>query len=129
MPIEDRAKQFMPFAALKGLPDALAAREKITVPRIELSEEMAEELDRKMHCLIKGQIASVVYFNKDEYIKVTGMVARIDETSRLLQIVNTKIAFDDILDITFFCARTQDQKGSGFFLICAGKQRGIRPVN
>ncbi len=100
MPIEDRAKQFMPFAALKGLPDALAAREKITVPRIELSEEMAEELDRKMHCLIKGQIASVVYFNKDEYIKVTGMVARIDETSRLLQIVNTKIAFDDILDIT-----------------------------
>ena len=100
MPIEDRAKQFMPFAALKGLPDALAAREKITVPRIELSEEMAEELDRKMHCLIKGLIASVVYFNKDEYIKVTGMVARIDETSRLLQIVNTKIAFDDILDIT-----------------------------
>lgn len=45
MPIEDRAKQFMPFAALKGLPDALAAKEKITVPKTELSEEMAEESD------------------------------------------------------------------------------------
>ena len=101
MPIEDRAKQFMPFAALKGLPDALAAKEKITVPKVELSEEMAEELDRKMHELAKGRIASVVYFHKDEYIKTTGMVARIDETSRLLQIVNTKIPFDDILEITY----------------------------
>lgn len=37
MPVEDRAKQFMPFAALKGLPDALAARERIIVPKTELS--------------------------------------------------------------------------------------------
>ena len=43
MPIEERAKQFMPFAALRGLPDALAAKEKVLVPRIELSPEMAEE--------------------------------------------------------------------------------------
>lgn len=28
MPIEERAKQFMPFTALKGLPEALAAKEK-----------------------------------------------------------------------------------------------------
>ena len=33
MSIENRAKQFMPFAALKGLPDALAAKEKIVVGR------------------------------------------------------------------------------------------------
>ena len=46
MPIEDRAKQFMPFAALKGLPEALAAKEKTTVPKIELSEETAEETDQ-----------------------------------------------------------------------------------
>lgn len=101
MPIEERAKQFMPFAALKGLPDALAAKEKITVPKIELSEEMAETLDRAMHGLAKGRIASVVYFHKGEYVKITGLVARIDESGRLLQIVNTKICFDDILEVTF----------------------------
>lgn len=28
MSVQDRAKQFMPFAALKGLPEALAAKEK-----------------------------------------------------------------------------------------------------
>ena len=95
MPLEERAKQFMPFAALKGLPDALA----VTVPKIELSEEMAEELDRKMHLLSKGKIASIVYFHKDEYVKQTGMVARIDTACRFVQIVNTKIPFEDILDV------------------------------
>ncbi len=101
MPVADRAKQFMPFAALKGLPEALAAREKILVPRIELSPEMAEELDRKMHLLSKGSMASVVYFHQGEYIRLTGMVARIDPTCRILQIVNTKISFEDILDVNF----------------------------
>lgn len=101
MTVADRAKQFVPFAALKGLPEALAARDRIIVDKIELSPEMAEELDRKMHLLQKGQIATVVYFQKDAYIKITGMVARIDATCRLLQIVNTKIDFDDIYELTF----------------------------
>lgn len=100
MPIADRAKQFMPFAALKGLPEALAAKEKILVQKVELSPEMEEELDRRMHLIRRGEVITAVYFHKDEYIKITGMVARIDETSRLLQIVNTKIDFDDILMIS-----------------------------
>ena len=99
MPIADRAKQFMPFAALKGLPDALAAKEKIAVAKIELSPERYEELDRKMHLVERGKIMTVIYYKDDEYLKLTGMVARIDPNSRILQIVNTKIAFEDILDI------------------------------
>lgn len=99
MPIDERAKQFMPFAALRGLPDALATKEKILVPKVELSPEMEEELDRQMHLLKKGQMATVVYFEKGEYLKITGLVARIDETSRYLQIVNTKIRFTDILRV------------------------------
>ncbi len=101
MPVSERAKQFMPFAALKGLPEALRAKEKIIVPKVELSPEMAEELDRKMHRLTRGEIITAIHFYHGEYIKTSGMIARIDETSRILQIVNTKIAFDDLLDITF----------------------------
>lgn len=99
MTIEERAKQFMPFAALKGLPEALASKEKITVEKSELSEEQYEELNRKMQSIEKGSIITVVYYDKNEYIKRTGMVARIDTFNRILQIVNTKIPFDDILDI------------------------------
>lgn len=96
---EDRAKQFMPFAALKGYPDALRKKEKIVVPKVELSEEYEEELDRKLHQVHKSDIITVVYFSKNSYLKLTGMVSRIDETARVLKIVNTKIAFEDIFQI------------------------------
>lgn len=101
MPVSDRAKQFMPFSALKGLDEALRTKEKIVVPKVELTPEMAEELDYKMHLLEKGKVTTIIYFSSGEYVKVTGLVARIDQTSRVIQIVNTKIRFDDIFDIRF----------------------------
>ena len=96
---EDRAKQFMPFAALKGYPEALRKKEKIVVPRAEVSEEYAEVLDRKLRRVKKNDMITVIYFSNGEYLKKTGMVSRIDETARVLKIVNTKIGFDDIYDI------------------------------
>lgn len=97
---EDRAKQFMPFAALKGYPEALRRKEKIVVSKIDFSEEYKEDLDRKLHQVKKNMIISVVYYHNGEYLKITGMVARIDETARILRIVNTKINFDDLYDIS-----------------------------
>lgn len=113
MLIEDRAKIFAPFAALKGYEDAINAKQKIVVPRIELSEESKEYLDLQLgkisRLLAKGQhpIITIVYFqndkvrNKDggEYIQFTGMVAKFDQTSRILQIVEKKFRLDDIFGI------------------------------
>lgn len=101
MPRQDRAKQFMPFAALKGLPDALAKKERITVQRIELSECMAEELNRKFLLLERGKMVTVTYYLQGEYVKMTGMVALVDNNYRILRIVNTRIHFDDVIDIEF----------------------------
>lgn len=98
---EDRAKQFMPFAALKGYPEALRKKEKVVIPKAEVSEEYAEVLDRKLRKVKKNDIITVIYFNNGEYLKKTGMVSRIDETARVLKIVNTKITFDDIYDIEY----------------------------
>ena len=42
---------------------------------------------------------TVEYFEKGEYIRVTGVVTRIDETSKVLKVVNTKIRFEDIGEI------------------------------
>ena len=98
---EDRAKQFMPFAALKGYEEALRAKEKIVVPKVEFSEEYAAILDEKMHQVKKQMVITVTFFYKGEYLKKTGMVVRLDETARILQVVNVKIPFDDIYDIEF----------------------------
>lgn len=95
----DRAKIFAPFDALRGFREALAAKERIIVPRIELSEEAREELDRKVRNIQKSDMVTVVYFHGGDYIKTTGIVSRLDVNCRFLQIVNTKIPFDDIYDI------------------------------
>lgn len=95
----DRAKQFMPFDALKDFREALEEKERIIVPKRELSEEQKEELDRKLHMINRNDIITTEYFQKGEYVQITGMAARIDETSRILKIVNTNIPFDDISDL------------------------------
>lgn len=97
---EERAKQFMPFAALKGYPEALKRKERIVVAKVELSEDYALELDQKLRQVRKMDVVTVVYFYKGEYLKVTGVVSRIDLTARILKVVQTRIPFDDILDVT-----------------------------
>lgn len=57
---EERAKQFMPFGALKGYPEALARREKKPLPRRELSEESLEELNRRLRQLTLGDWVEVL---------------------------------------------------------------------
>ena len=113
MMIEDRAKIFAPFAALKGYDQAIAAKQKTIVPRIELSEESKEYLDLQLakieRQLMRGQhpMITVVYFHKDkasneeggEYIQFTGMVAKFDQTSRILQIVEKRLRLEDIYGI------------------------------
>ena len=90
----------MPFAALKGYPEALQKKEKVVVPKVELTEEYAQMLDQKLKQVSKNDIITVIFFCNGEYLKKTGMVSRIDETARILKIVNTKILFDDIYDIS-----------------------------
>lgn len=96
---EERAKQFMPFAALKGYPDALRKKEKIVVPKRELSEEYQEELSRILNQIQKNDMVTVVYFCQGEYLKMTGMISRIDKTVRVLKVVNTKIGFEELYTI------------------------------
>lgn len=96
---ENRAKQFMPFAALKGYEAALREKEKIIVEKIELSEEMKEELDRKIRDIHRNDMVKVVYFHDEEYLEIMGMVSRLDVDARILKVVNTKINFTDIYQL------------------------------
>ncbi len=103
--MENRAKQFVPFAAVKGYEEALRAKEKVVVEKHELSEEKKAELDFKLHQIHKNDMITVVYFYKDEYIKIEGMVSRLDIDARVLKVVNTKIPFEDIYDL---CVETNE---------------------
>ena len=96
---EERAKQFMPFAALKGYEAALREKERIVVDKLELTEEIQNELDYKISNIELRDMITVVYYSGGEYLKITGMVSRIDMYSKILKVVNTDIPFSDIYDL------------------------------
>lgn len=95
----NRAKQFMPFDALKGLREALIEMERVVVSKRELSEEQKNEMDNKLLCIQKQDIITVEFFHNREYRKVTGEVKRIDEINKILEIGNFKIPFADIANL------------------------------
>lgn len=95
----DRAKQFLPFDALKGFREALAEKERMIVPKKELSEEKLAELNRKLAELSIKQIVTVEYFSNDAYVQVTGMITGINRNSKELRIVDIGIPFGDIVEI------------------------------
>lgn len=99
MPISDRAKQFMPFAALPGLEILLQEKEKLVLPEPELAPDQEEEVNYKLSKLLPGGEATVIYFSKGEILKVTGIVARIDKASKSLQVVHRIIPFENIISI------------------------------
>ena len=67
--MSDRARQFLPFDALKGFKEAIKERQKIKVDKIELSEEMASELSYKLSQVKKGMIIKVIHYDSEEYIE------------------------------------------------------------
>lgn len=102
MPVSERAKQFMPFSALKGLEEAIAEKERLRrlTPRIELSDDAAERLDRRLCALAKGDTVVLKYYHEGEYLTATGRITRLDKTFRTLTLgEDIVVAFDDIYGV------------------------------
>ena len=99
MKISDRAKQFMPFASLRGFDQMVKEKEKVLIEKRELSEEESRELSEKLSSLKKGDLVSIIYFLYGEYKKTTGVITAIDLTLKNLTIVKTKIDFEDLYSI------------------------------
>lgn len=118
MTVADRAKIFMPFAALKGYDEAVDDKKKLYTIRMELTEERKEELDRKIYILKEGLMkgekieVAIKYFIKDEsasiekkeevgkYIDIIGEVAKIDEFKKKIKIMDQYISIENIFEIT-----------------------------
>ena len=95
----NRAKLFNPFDALKGLQEALRQQEKIIENKIELGEDLEITLNKKISNLKKGDNITIKYYYELQYIETSGIVKRIDKIEKTIYLLNTKIFFDDIIDI------------------------------
>lgn len=110
MPLENRAAQFAPFAALTGYDDAVNETSRLTVNKIELSEEKKAELDLTLSNLnsviTTNPKASITYFVPDslkaggDYVTVNASISKIDSVSRTIILMDRSvIAIDDIISI------------------------------
>lgn len=123
MPVEDRAAQFSPFAALTGYEEAVKETARLTDERVELDEYSKEEVNQELN-KIKEQLWSytnerkqekgqnntlsieVTYFVPDErkaggaYVTVNGEVKKIKEYEQLLILADGReIPINEIVGI------------------------------
>lgn len=95
----ERAKQFLPFSALKGYYTLIKEKEKVIESRKVLSEDELERLQNEFLNVNIGMIVKIKYYSIDHYEEVEGMVSKIDLIYKKIQIVKTEINIKDIIDL------------------------------
>lgn len=96
-----RAKQFMPFDAMKGLQEALRDREErhSRVERHEISEEAQRENSYVIGCIRKRTPVRIEYYCAFHDIEREGIVTDVSMEFRYIKLGKERIAFDDIYSI------------------------------
>lgn len=107
MSVENRAKLFTPFSALRGFDIEILTTEqdRLLVPQISLASDQEEEIYRLLNGLHQGDWATVTYFVPvkhiaqqllGEYTVVSGEVKRVDDVEQLLVLEGASVPFGNI---------------------------------
>ena len=98
---EERAKQFAPFDAMKGLQEALRDREErhTRVERHDISEEQMMKNSEVFAELGKGMRVRLDCYRAFHDVSVTGTVTLVDLNFRTLRLGTESFRFRDIYDI------------------------------
>ena len=104
---ENRAKQFMPFDAMKGLAEALKDREEkhSRVPKHGISEEDAEQISETLIRIEKGSKVFIEFYSSFHDCEAEGMITEINRPYRFFRIRRIgnpdeeKICFEDLYNI------------------------------
>ena len=106
MDVGRRAKQFAPFAALRGLDETIRQQEIIYEPKRDLSEEKKNELDMKLRILAYGMKIQATYFKESREMKPAGQYHTICGTVEFfdpsihLRIDDTIILIPDLCELS-----------------------------
>ena len=97
----DRAAQFQPFDALKGLQEELRAREerRTRVEKKELSDEHIEALSTALAKIYKKSKVEITFYRAGHYYNLRGEVEGKSDIYKYLLIGQEKIFYDDIYEL------------------------------
>lgn len=107
MSVENRAKLFTPFSALRGFDIEILTQEqdRLLVPQVSLSVDQQEAIYRTLNELRKGDWVTVTYFapvkiidgrQQGEYRTLSAEVKKVDEVERLLVLANGAVSLDNL---------------------------------
>ncbi len=113
MPMEERAAQFSPFAALTGYENVIQEAARLTARKLELDEDVKQEINRSLAVLAArtdppgGPVSvELTWFEPDglklggEYMTRTVSVRRVDRAYRLLELEDRSVLeIDQLLNI------------------------------
>lgn len=110
MSVENRAKLFTPFSALRGFDIEILTKEqdRLLVSRVMLGTDQQELIRRRLNDLRSGQRVTVTYFRLvkelegiplGEYVTQTGKVRRVDDFYQVLVLDSGVVAFEDIREL------------------------------
>lgn len=110
MSVENRAKLFTPFSALRGFDIEILTKEqdRLLVSRVMLGSDQQELIRLRLNDLRCGQRVTVTYFSLikglegiplGEYVTQIGRVQRVDDFYQVLVLDNAVVAFEDIREL------------------------------
>ena len=120
MPRAERAKIFMPFAALKGFEEEIASRETRLLPRPALSEEQTEEISRTLReaaallrCGGRPEVRCRAFREErpgwGQYTEITGRVRQILAEKGRLILEEEEIPLPMLTEITLISEPAQTE--------------------
>lgn len=81
-----RAKQFLPFDALKGLQEALREKEIEYEEKKDLSEDTLNDLNNKFNQIENGSFVKITFYKNGKYSEIKGRITNIDYIKKKIQI-------------------------------------------
>lgn len=112
MDIQNRAKIFSPFAALRGYEDEIRSegRDHLKGSRVDFSDEEKNRLSEQLQQVTKGMRISLRYFKDGFYEETEGVVVKIDPLEQVIYLqtaehgalekdIPAEIKFEDIFEL------------------------------
>ena len=101
MPRSERAKQFAPFDALKGLQKALRLKkyEHDRIIKGDINEEMADKISNNLLKVKKNDMIYVKYYEDGYYKELQSKLKKFEITKNQIELEKKVINLSDIFDL------------------------------
>lgn len=97
--MNNNAKFYMPFAALKGYEEAIIEASKSKTKHKILLADKEEILNNLIKTIKVNDLIKLIYYNRNSYVLKRGFVDKLDYDKKFLFVDSNKIYFKDIYEL------------------------------